>query len=286
MSLLGPNLDAFMAVVAHKTVHAAAEGLCITQTATTQRIRNLEQRLKTTLFVRSRRGMQPTPEGEALLQYCKSAGMLEGELYAKLHHEDAGCVNVTVLGQTSIMRSRVIPSCTQTMKDFPQLLLHFRIEDRQDPHLILKQGACELAILTPEQMTAEMEHKPLAPEEYVLVCSKDWAKRSLKDIIQTERIIDFDPQDTLTFNYLKHYSLYDGASPERYFVNDTEEVAELVGQGLGYSVFTREFFHVFNEEKHLMMLNGKKTYSHPISLCYYPRPVLPAYFQSVVDAIK
>jgi LysR family transcriptional regulator (chromosome initiation inhibitor) len=53
MSLLGPNLDAFMAVVAHKTVHAAAEGLCITQTAATQRIRNLEQRLKTTLFVRS-----------------------------------------------------------------------------------------------------------------------------------------------------------------------------------------------------------------------------------------
>lgn len=53
MSLLSPQLKAFMAIIDAKTVHAAASILNITQTAVTQRLRNLEAQLKTTLFIRS-----------------------------------------------------------------------------------------------------------------------------------------------------------------------------------------------------------------------------------------
>ncbi len=73
MSLLSPQLEAFVAITRYRTVHAAAVDLHITQTAVTQRIRTLETRLRTTLFTRTRRGMLLTPEGEALLRYCHAA---------------------------------------------------------------------------------------------------------------------------------------------------------------------------------------------------------------------
>src|SRR4051794_18551948 len=84
MSLLSPQLQAFSAIVRHGTVHAAAKELGITQTGVTQRIRSLESSLSTTLFVRSRKGMVPTPEGMALLRYCQAARDLEGEALAKI----------------------------------------------------------------------------------------------------------------------------------------------------------------------------------------------------------
>ena len=51
MSLLSPQLQAFLAVANCKTVHGAAANIHLTQTAVTQRIRSLERLLKTTLFL-------------------------------------------------------------------------------------------------------------------------------------------------------------------------------------------------------------------------------------------
>ena len=49
MSLLNPNLQAFMSIVRLGTVHGAAAELKLTQTAITQRIRVIEAELETDL---------------------------------------------------------------------------------------------------------------------------------------------------------------------------------------------------------------------------------------------
>src|SRR4051812_11222626 len=104
MSLLGPNLEAFLKIHSTKTVIAASKELGITQTGVTQRIRALESMLSTTLFIRSRRGMTPTPEGEALLRYCQAAKDLEGEALAKIQNAAIqATVRVCITGPSSIM---------------------------------------------------------------------------------------------------------------------------------------------------------------------------------------
>ena len=126
MSLLSPPLHAFMAIAKHKTVHAAAEKIHITQTAVTQRIRTLERQLKTTLFIRTRRGMQLTQEGESLLRYCHAATELEGETLAMI--QGAGIqtdIEITICAPSSMMRSRVISSCLPVLQAFPHLLIKF-----------------------------------------------------------------------------------------------------------------------------------------------------------------
>jgi LysR family transcriptional regulator, chromosome initiation inhibitor len=286
MSLLSPQLIAFMAVCDKKTVHAAAESLFLTQTAVTQRVRGLERSLKTTLFTRSRRGMLLTPEGEALLRYCQASRVLEGETLASISGAAIDSeVELSITAATSIMRARVMPSCLAVMQEFPNLLLHFYIDDSNQRAASLRKGEHDFAIITSEQLTAEMRYKSLQAEEYVLVAASHWRGRRLKDILMTERIVDFAVDDQFSFNYLKHYDLYESANPRRYFVNSTEHLAYLVTQGVGYSTLPKQFAQPFLDRGEMMVLNRNRSYLAETLLAWYDRPEPPAYFTAIINGL-
>lgn len=287
MSLLGPQLDAFMAITQFKTVHGAAASLHITQTGVTQRIRTLENKLGTTLFVRTRRGMMLTPEGEALLRYCHATRELEGEALATI--QGAGtktAIRFCITGPTSIMRSRIITQCFPIMKTFPNLLLHFDINDLDSRTRSLRTGASQLAVIQHEHVAPEMEFKLLKPENYVLVCTSAWKHRTLADIIQNERIIDYDPADQMTLDYLKHFDLLEQALHERHFVNRTDLLAMMLIGGFGYGVLALEFSKTYIERNELIVLNNEKIYENSMALAWYDRPAPPPYFSALIDAIN
>ena len=276
-----------MAIVKEKTVHAAAVVLCVTQTAVTQRIKGLEARLKTTLFIRSRRGMELTHEGEALLRYCQAAVDLEGQTLAQIQGLGVDSeVTMTFCCPTSIMRSRVIPACLPLMNDYPELLFEFQIFDQELRQQRLKLGEADFVIVQKQDLADEMAHKMLKPESYVLVASASWKGRKLQAILREERIIDFDPSDQVSIRYLQEHDLLENTRAGRYFVDHTEMIAELVCQGVGYTALTREFVKPYVEAGEMMVLNGSKTYSVQPYLAWYQRPEPPRYFQQIIDAIR
>jgi DNA-binding transcriptional LysR family regulator len=285
--LLDPQLIAFEAIVSKGTVHGAAESLFLTQTAVTQRLRLLENKMKTTLFIRSRRGMMLTAEGEQLHRYCQRVTEMGSVVLAKI--QGAGVLSnlrMTIAGPSSIMRSRIVPQCQPVMTVFPKLHMSFLIDDTFDLSQQLKSGVVDLAILRPEQVSQEMESKPLSPEQYLLVCSSKWKHRKLSDIILKERIIDFDQNDQMTFSYLKQYDLIENIQSERHFVNNTESIAQLFIAELGYGVLTKEFAEPYVNSGELYVLNQNKTLFNPISLAWYTRFEPPHYFSDIIDAIR
>ena len=286
MSLLSPQLQAFMAVCQQKTVHGAAEKLFITQTAVTQRIKSLEQSCKATLFIRSRKGMSLTEEGEALLRYCHAALELEGETLAQLQG-GGKTINrtITISAPSSIMQSRVLPNCLPIMKKYHNLLFHFDVNDLETRHHLLKHGDCDFALISEEQLAPEMKYKKLKPEEYILVCTQQWQQRDLIDILSHERIIDFEPNDPVTSLYLKQYDLTQYCKPGRHFVNNTQKLAMLIEQGIGYSVLTKEFAKPLLDNGTLICLNQSKTLNVTPILAWYHRPTPASYFNEIIAAI-
>jgi DNA-binding transcriptional LysR family regulator len=287
MSLLSPQLEAFIAVVKYKTVHAAADSIHLTQTAVTQRIRSLERILKTTLFIRTRRGMLLTKEGEALLRYCLASKELEGAALAKI--QGAGIeseVELSISAPTSIMHSRIIPACVSIMKQYPNLLIQFDVNDNDTRHQKLRSAQTDFAIIQEQELAEEMEYKKLQPEQYVLVASSKWKGRKLSDIIKNERIIDFDQSDQITLNYLKQYNLLDSAKHSRYFVNRTDNLALLVAEGIGYTTLAKEFAQPYIANKQLITLNRALPYDITPILAWYERHEPPAYFAAIIKAIK
>ena len=287
MSLLSPPLVAFVAVAENKTVHAAADALFLTQTAVTQRIRVLERSLKSTLFVRTRRGMMLTPEGEALLRYCQASKVLEGQAIASITGGGIDAeVELCITAASSLMRARVIPRCIAVMRCYPQLLMRYHVNDSVQRALSLRQGESDFVVTTRDQVTAEMSSQPMCSEEYVLVASSLWRGRRLKEIVSQERIIDFDESDQVTLNYLKQYQLYELANSRRHFVNQTEQIAYMVVNGLGYSSLPKEFAQPYLDRGELIMLNRARTHCVEPVLAWFDQPQPPAYFSAIIDALR
>lgn len=287
MSLLSANLKAFMAIVRQSTVHRAASELHLTQTAVTQRIRALEKELDTTLFIRSRKGMKLTQEGEALLHYCRGAEDLEGQALSQIR--GAGSEKptyVTVVGPTSIVAARVIDQCAPLYSLWPNLYLNFIISDSKDRLASVRLGNASIAIVPPEQVPNEMDSKRIKPEKYVLVGSPQWRGRRLTDILEKERIIDFDETDPTTLNYLKKFDLVSFIGKPRLFVNDNDAIIKLFLRGIGFGTLTQEIAKPHLDSGELITLNSGATMENPLALAWYPRPEMPAYFKAILGAIK
>lgn len=286
MILLSPQLEAFIAIVEHKTVIAGAQHLHLTQTAVTQRLKSLEDRLKVSLFKRTRKGMVLTHEGESLWRYCQQVRQMEGEALAHLGRlGKTDQVRFRMSGPTSMMHARIIPALLPILQKFPELLLQLNVNDLEANHLLLKKGETDMAVIHKEFVSPEMSFKVLKPERYLLVASKAWANRGLKAILREENIIDFDESDQMTLHYLKHYGLYELIQPSRHFVNHTEMMAELIIRGVGYGVLSEEFLALEGVKNQLFVLNEGRAYEHELVLAWFKSPYERAYFTAILDAV-
>lgn len=287
MSLLSPSLEAFLAVVETTTVQGASRSLGLTQTGVTQRIRTLEKQLGVTLFIRSRKGMRLTSEGEALRRYCESARELEGRTLAELRgQESISTVELRVSGPSSLMRSRVIPRCFPILKKYPRLRLNFDIADGEGVLEKIKRGQSQLGLIPPEQVVLEMDSRLLKPERYILAGGATWKKRELDDILRQEVIVDFSAADTMTFDFLEKYRWLSKCRKERHFANNTDALASMIKSGLAYSVLSEEFSLADLKRGELIDLAPGKFTEHRIALAWYPRPEMPSYFKDLIDAIS
>lgn len=283
MSLLHPNLMAFMAVVERKTVQDAAKKIGLTQTGVTQRIRSLERELNTTLFIRSRKGMHLTQEGESLLRYCQSATELEGRLAFESTQQE---IVLQISAPSSLMRTRIIPQVASLLKNYPFLRLQFDLLDLQSAIYKLKNGQSQIVLVPHSDVSLEMDSKILKGERYILVGPNAWKKRSVREVVKNEVIIDFDKNDQYTFEFLKMHNLFENALKTRHFVNNTDGLASLVASGAGYSVLAEEIAAPLLTDKSLCnLLPGKFLELKDIALAWYPRPQMPYYMAEIIKCI-
>lgn len=281
-----PLLIAFEKVASLRTIHAAANDLGLTQAAVTKRIQALESELGVTLFLRSRRGMSLTHEGDALLQYCKFTQEAEGELLSKIKGEDRQETELTIVGPTSAIATRIAENCIPLYQKFPYLRLHLKSEDHANLVEMIKRGEADLAIVPHALVPHAMDSKVLKPDKYFLVASSEWKGRELKDILREERIVDFYESDRTTRDYLKHFGLEKFVARERLFVNENEALISFFKSGVGYGTLTESVAKPALDEGSLIRLNKGQAMEAPLALTWYPRSKRAAYFDELIRAIK
>lgn len=284
MSLLSPTLEAFWAVVQKGTVQEASQILGITQTGVTQRIRSLEKQLQTTVFIRSRKGMKLTTEGESLLQYVKVSLENEGMALSKIQKAAfEHNIEIGISGPSSILRSRVIPNLLALKTKLPKIRFRFDLSDNSDNQEKLKNGHCDLAVLEHHQVTKEMDSRILKAERYKLYVPKAWKKRKLSEITESEAIIDFDSADRMTFQYLEKYRLKNKIQSDRHYANNTDALMSMVEKGLGYSVLSEEFA---KKNREIYDISPDQFFDYKLALAWYYRPEMPEYFKAIVKALS
>lgn len=287
MSLLSPELEAFVAIVKKGTVHGAAKEIGLTQTGVTQRVRCLERKIGNTLFTRSRKGMNLTQEGEALFVYCQKVLDIEGETLSSIQGTTVQKnVRVQIAGSSSIMRARIIPNTVRILDQFKDLTFTYHITDDEPTVRYLKSGDCQLAVMHPFEVPNEMDAKKLEPEIYIMVGPYEWKNRDVKEIVKNERLVDFNYGDKVTLSFLKKYGLAQLAKKEGHYVNNTDALISLITAGKGYSVLSKRFLEPYIRDKHLVQIMPEAFSKLDFALAWYPRHEMPKYFKRLIDLIN
>lgn len=122
------DLLAFVTVAREGSFTRAAATLGVTQSALSQAIRGLEERLQIRLLTRTTRSVAPTVAGERLAQAIGNRfDEIEAELDAltALRDKPAGTVRITC--GDNVLRTVLLPKLTPLLREYPDITLEFDV---------------------------------------------------------------------------------------------------------------------------------------------------------------
>jgi DNA-binding transcriptional LysR family regulator len=124
------DLAAFMAVAEEGSFTRAAASLGVSQSALSQSIRGLEERLGVRLLARTTRSVSPTEAGERLLRGLRPAfEEIDGQLSAltALRDKPAGTIRITTFKHAAT--SVLWPALSGLMLEYPDIRAEITIDD-------------------------------------------------------------------------------------------------------------------------------------------------------------
>ncbi len=164
----------FYETARHASFSLAARQLYVSQSAVSQCIRQLEKDLKVQLFVRSRRGVTLTGEGQLLFQKVEAAiqSLEQGEtMLARLHHLESGWL-VIAAGDT-ITSQYLLPYLEKFHAMYPGVRLEMANSYSQNMLQRVKEGKAELAFVNLPVEDEELEIEPCLQVHDLFVCGPE-----------------------------------------------------------------------------------------------------------------
>lgn len=154
---------------------AAADEVGLTQSAASHALARLRHGLADPVFVRTSRGMRPTPYGERLAAAAREAlAALRGGIEPQPAFDPgtsrrAFCVYMSDVGQMVLL-----PRLLRILKaEAPGVTLHVRAVPTRAPHALLESGEVDLAVGYFTTLSAGFVQKRLFRERYVCAVRAD-----------------------------------------------------------------------------------------------------------------
>ncbi|MGL3111895.1 LysR substrate-binding domain-containing protein [Bradyrhizobium sp. BR 1432] len=160
MKISAHQIAAFTEVFRQKSVSEAAAVLGITQSAVTQHLAKLEQRMGTTLFIRYRTGLEPTKPAEELFALTDRVRVLEQLVAEKLDaYSDLSTGHLTVIANAP---RPAMPVIAEFNRRFPAVRVEFSLATWRVAQERLAARDVDIAIVTEPEDIASLYHAKLS----------------------------------------------------------------------------------------------------------------------------
>ncbi|MGL5667150.1 MAG: LysR family transcriptional regulator ArgP, partial [Shewanella sp.] len=170
------NLKALAVVVSEGGFERAAKVLHITQSAVSQRVRQLEERVGQSLLIRST-PVVATPTGKRLLRHYSQVQLLESELRAELDADDPNHpTTVRIAVNADSLATWFLPALAD-MFSRHAWLLELIVDDESYTHHLLKNGEAVGCVTTTANPMAGCSSEFLGTMEYMCVATPAFAAR-------------------------------------------------------------------------------------------------------------
>ncbi|MFG7351728.1 LysR family transcriptional regulator ArgP [Shewanella oncorhynchi] len=201
------NLKALAVVVSEGGFDRAAKVLHITQSAVSQRIRQLEEKVGQSLLIRSN-PVVATPTGKRLLRHYSQVQLLESELRAEMDADDPNHpTTVRIAVNADSLATWFLPALAG-MFSRHAWLLELIVDDESYTHHLLKNGEAVGCVTTTEVPMAGCSSEFLGTMEYLCVATPEFAARYFSDLSDTPSFSGTLPfNNTSSFNTINQAQL-------------------------------------------------------------------------------
>jgi LysR family transcriptional regulator (chromosome initiation inhibitor) len=256
-------LKVLLTVIQKNNFEQAANFLHMTQSAVSQRIKQLEKSYGEPLLIRST-PYQATRLGEKLLAHYKKVALLESAIQRDLNDNPAPAEFAIALNRDSLESwfKRVfthIPSDIMTLDIFS--------DDQAVTLNYLKRGLVVGAVSTEPKALNGCESHFLGIMDYLLVASPDFKKKHFKTLnaqtVSEAPAILFDNKDTLHAQYLKRFFKL-SQMPRYHYIPSSTCFKQAALDGLGYGLIPEVEIKKELKEKSLINLARTKPWRMPL----------------------
>ena len=238
------HLRLVAAIAEAGTMTRAADRLCLTQSALSHQLRDIEARAGTPFFARLGRRMVLTAAGRRLLEAAQrvlaEVARAEADV-RRLAGHDEGSIRVCTECNTGY--HWLAPLLAAFRRKHPRITVHVSADATERPKQALLDGRVDLAILIDPADDPHLRLRPLFADEMVAIVAKDdpLASRRWLDAADLARqhllLYSSVPEESFVLRRLLRPA---GLTPERVsFIMLTEAMIELARAGTGVGVLPR-----------------------------------------------
>lgn len=247
----------FYTVVITGNITKAAEKLYISQPAVTKAIKNLEDSIGGTLFIRTKKGVILTEEGKVFFEYVKS--ILEDIRNAKnkfnsLIHLEEGKIHIGA--SATVTKHFLMPYIEKFHKMYPNIDISITNELTTNLVRYLRNGYIDFLVTNlPMNENSDLNIEVCAKLHDSFACSSKYINNppkilNLEELLKYKIITQKEPSNTRTFlnNYMKKNNI--DFKPDIEIVS-YNLVVEFIKAGFGIGYVTKEFIQKELKNKEL-----------------------------------
>lgn len=252
------SLRLLVAVCDHQNIKDAAEQEHIEPSAISKRISQLESTLKTRLLVRGRRGVQPTPAGQALLEHARNLLFTVERMHADVASFNHGIKgHVRLVGSASAIAESLLDDLAAFMREESNRNIQVDIEERFSKDVVraVSDGGASLGVCWDSVDFQALEHRPYREDELVLAVNVNHALAG-RASIRFDQTLDHEhvglQPATAVYSMLHREAARSGRVLNyRVVVSSFDAALRVVEADLGISVIPRQIAMRHLQEKRL-----------------------------------
>lgn len=204
-------LHALYEVIQEQSFEKAASKLHISQSAISQRIKQLEQAVSKPVLIRSQ-PIELTSIGENLLAHYHKVQLLEHDLKSSLSSQFDDYISVSIAINADSLASWFIPALSQLMKN-EKFTLDLQVTNETRTQMLLQEGKVSAALSSTGKSVSGCRVQELGNIDYIFCASPSFVKRYFKEGVTHRSLIDapgvlFDQQDNMHTDFIeKNYKV-------------------------------------------------------------------------------
>lgn len=233
------QLQALSVVLQAQSFDKAAKILHLTQSAVSQRIKQLEDQLGQPLIIRAN-PLAPTKAGQQVLRRARQISLLQDELWSDLGHHHQVQRNISIGLNADSLATWFLDAVTPVMQQH-DVLLELKVDDQDQTHKLLKSGEVMGCISASGSPMQGCRCEYLGGMRYFGVASREFVARHFSGEITREALLDapkveFNSSDQLMHSYLRQYYGLEDEQISAHAVPSSECFVDFIGRGLAWGM--------------------------------------------------